>query len=182
MTTLSPCGMSARWRRKYSCGVGPATTVTSFLQDSILLAERQRVGRRSVETVEPDNDVNPIVARRERHLDFGYDPVRPVGVHRLVQILPRQFERARFRLERHDAQAQHIAEIAQAAPGDRADAAGPAGDEAGDRSGPPGGREHPQFLPGRFGTPCRRRSAARRARRRRVPVRSSGSCSSRRGS
>ena len=119
-----------------------------LLQDFILLGERQCVGRRGVETVESDNDVDPIVLRRERHLDFGYDPVGPISVHGLVQILSRQFERARFGLERQDAQAQHIAEIAQAPPGDRADAAGSSGDEAGDRRGSARRREHPQFLSG----------------------------------
>ena len=55
-----------------------------LLQDSILLAERQCIRCRRVETVEPDNDVDPIVVRRERHLDFGYDPVRPIGMHCFV--------------------------------------------------------------------------------------------------
>ena len=121
-----------------------------LLQDSVLLAERQRISCRRVETVEPDDDVDPIVMRGERHLDFGDDPVGPIGVHRFVQILARQFERARLRFERHDAQAQHIAEIAQAPPADRADAAGAAGDEAGDRRGSARRGKHPQFLSGRF--------------------------------
>ncbi len=72
-------------------------------------------------------------------------------MHRLVQILARQFERARFLFQRHDAQAQHVAEVAQAAPGDRADASRAAGDKAADRSRAPSRREHPHFLPGRRG-------------------------------
>jgi hypothetical protein len=106
-----------------------------LFQDPILLAERQCVSGRGVETVEPDNDVNPLVPGRERHLDFGNDAIGAIGVHRLVQVLARQFQRPRFLFQRHDAQAQHIAEVAQAAPTDRADAAGASGDEAGDRSG-----------------------------------------------
>ena len=78
---------------------GPRDDCHELLQDSILLAERQRISCRGVETVEPDNDVDPIVLRRERHLDLGDDAVGPIGVHRLVQILSRQFERARLRLQ-----------------------------------------------------------------------------------
>ena len=94
-----------------------------LLQDSVLLGERERVSRRGVETVEADDDVGPVVARGERRLDFGDDSVRPIGVHRLVQILAGEFEQARLGLERHHSQPQHVAEIAQAAPGDRADPA-----------------------------------------------------------
>ena len=48
-----------------------------LLENSVLLAERQRVGCRRLETVEPDNDVDPIVVGRKRHLDFGYDSFVP---------------------------------------------------------------------------------------------------------
>ena len=83
-----------------------------LLQDPVLLAERERISRRGVETVEADNDVGPVVMRRQRHLDLGDDSVGAIGVHRLVQILPGKLERSRRCLHRHEAKAQHIAKIA----------------------------------------------------------------------
>ena len=83
-----------------------------LLQDAVLLAKRERVRRRRVETVEADDHVDPVVSRRQRHLDKGDDAVRAIGVHGLVQVLAGQFERARLGFHRHDAQSQDIAEIA----------------------------------------------------------------------
>ena len=66
----------------------------------------------------------------------------------LVQILAGQVEHPRRRLHGDDAQAQHIAEIAQAAEIDRADAARTAGDEAADRRGVVGRGMQPELLAG----------------------------------
>ena len=119
-----------------------------LLQDPVLLAERERISRGGVEAAEPDDDVGPIVVGGERRLDLGDDSVGAVGVHRLVQVLAGKFERPRRRFHRHQPKAQHVAEIAQASPVDRAYAARTSGDEAGDGRGAAGRGKHAQFLPG----------------------------------
>ncbi len=104
-------------------------------QNPVLFAERIGVGRGGLETVEPDNEVDPIVGGGERGLDFDDDAVGAVSVRGFVQILARQFENARLRLHGQDSQAENVAEIAQAAPIDRADAARAASDKAAERGG-----------------------------------------------
>ena len=49
---------------------GPGDHGHELLQDAVLLPERQRVGRGGVETVEADDHLDPVVSRRQRHLDL----------------------------------------------------------------------------------------------------------------
>ena len=120
-----------------------------LLQQTVLLAERHRIAQRGVERVEAHDHVGPIISRGQWHFDFGDDSVGAISVHGLVEVFPGQFERARARLHRQDAQPQHVAEIAQAPPRDRTYPARAAGDEAGDGSGPARRGKHPKFLPAR---------------------------------
>ena len=119
-----------------------------LLQDPVLLAERERISGCGVETVEPDNDVGPVVVRGERRLDLDDDAVGAIGVHRLVQVRSRELERARLGFEGKHLEPQNVAQIAQSPPGDRTDPAGAARDEASDRGRAAGRWKHAQFLPG----------------------------------
>ncbi len=85
-----------------------------------------------------DNDVDPVIGGVERDLDLGDDAVGAVGMHHLVELPAGQLEDPRTLLHGDDAQPKHVADVAKAAPVDRADAAGAAGDEAGDRGSRPG--------------------------------------------
>src|SRR5271166_51078 len=58
-----------------------------LLQDAVLLGERERVSGSRLELVETQDELDPVVLRRKRHFDFGYDAVRPIGVNGLVQVL-----------------------------------------------------------------------------------------------
>jgi hypothetical protein len=99
-------------------------------ENAVLARQRIGVACCRIETVEADNGVDPVIGRCQRHLDLGDDAVGAIGMGDLVQVLAGQFEHLRLFLHGDDAQADDVAEIAQAAPGDRADAARAAGDEA----------------------------------------------------
>ena len=85
------------------------------------------------EVVKADHHVDPVVGRRQRHLGLDDDAVGAVGVADLEDVRAGEVEHARLGLAGDDLEPQDIAEIAQPAPADRADAAGAAGDEAAER-------------------------------------------------
>jgi hypothetical protein len=66
----------------------------------------------------------------------------------LVQVLASELEHLRLFLHGDDAQADNVAEVAQAAPADRADPARAAGDEAANGGGVSGGGVHSELLAG----------------------------------
>ena len=72
-------------------------------QQPVLQADGIAVARRVHETVESDDNVDPLVRSRQRHLHLGDDAVGAVGMRHLVQVFPRQFQNARHFFHRHHA-------------------------------------------------------------------------------
>ena len=71
-------------------------------QDAVLDAEIVAEARRVHEIVEADDDVDPVVGGRQRHLDLGDDAVGAVGVHHLEHVLAGQFHHLRLGLHGDD--------------------------------------------------------------------------------
>ena len=128
----------------------PAAPAVALAQskspDALMLAVGEADGVHVV--VIADDDIDPVIGGRQRHLDFGDDAVGAIGVGDLVQVLAGQFQHARRGFHGDDAQAQHIAEIAQAPEIDGADAARTARDETAQRGGGRGRGVEAQFLTG----------------------------------
>ena len=118
-----------------------------FLQQQpILLAQRVGVGVAASSVSKPTMMSTQSIGGAEWHLDLRDDAVGAVGVADLLQVVAGEFQHARAGLHGRDAQADDVAEVAQPAPADRADAARATGDEAADRGGVVGGGVQPQFL------------------------------------
>ncbi len=117
-------------------------------QQPVLLGQMIGVLDRLAQRVETDNDIVPVVGGRQRHLDLGDDAVGAVGVADFLQIRAGEIEEARRFFHGGDAQADDVAEIAQAPPADRADTAGTAGNKSAERRGLVGRGMEPQFLAG----------------------------------
>jgi hypothetical protein len=92
--------------------------------------------------------MDPFGQRREREVEFGDDAVGAVGVVHLLDVRPVQLDDPRRLLDRDDADAGDVAAVAQHAVAERADAAGPAGDEAADGGEAAGRGPHVQHLAG----------------------------------
>jgi hypothetical protein len=135
-------------RAHEACGNRRGEHGDQLLQQRVLARKRVTEPRGGFEVVEGDDRVDPLRRLRQRDLDFGDDPRCPICVDHLLYVVAAQLERARRRLHRQHPRAEHVAAIAQAAPGYRADAARPAADEAAERRVAQRGRVHPLFLPG----------------------------------
>ncbi len=117
-----------------------------LLGDAVRLADQVGEGRRALEGVEAEEEVDPRIGGAERHLHLGDDAVGAIGMGDLGEVVAGQLQHARARLHGDDLEPDHIAGVAQAPPGDGADAARAAGDEAADRGRGIGGGVHADFL------------------------------------
>ncbi len=115
-------------------------------QEPVLVRDQIGEAHRLHVVVEADDHVDPIVARVERHIDFGDDAVGAVGVHDLHQVAAVELKHARALFHRDDAQPEHVADVPEAPPFDGADAARAAGNEAADRRRVVGGGAKPKLL------------------------------------
>jgi len=110
----------------------PGDRRRELLDDAAGQRERVAAARRVHESRERDDQVDPVPGGRERHFERGDEPRRAVRVIDHARLPVALLQHARRRLDRDDARGGDVARFAQPAPGDRAHAARPAGDEAAD--------------------------------------------------
>ena len=114
---------------------------------------RQRIGegqgRREV--VEGDQGLEPRMRRRQADLQFQHQAVGAPQVMHAHGLGAAQLDHLRLGLDRHGAQAQHIARRGQRSVVDRADAAEAAAEQAAERGAAIGRGQAAQFLAGGAG-------------------------------
>ena len=116
-----------------------------FFLDARLRGECEPEASGLRERRETPGEFHPRDRRLHRNGDLGRERRGAVGVVDRVGLRTQELHGRGRVAHRHHARRQHIAAIAQPAPGDRADAARTAGDEAADRRRPFRRRIHPDL-------------------------------------